>query len=193
VSRYSSGYDWTGIYNGLAYWNNIIYAWPGGGGYIYGTEPGYPTDTLKAFAVDDSSSAGTLLADGQSDGIGAGYQGANIVVSANGDDPSTGILWAYVPASNTSWLQPGYLHAYNAVDFGNGVFHELWNNIDLDAEDAGAFLSKFNQPLVANGKVFLPTFSGKLIIYGLLPPSEGAPKNAVNPGRRNPSSSAVPR
>ena len=169
ASRYSSGYDWTGIYNGLAYWNNVIYAWPGGGGYIHGTEPGFPTDTLKAFGLDETSSPGALLADGQTDGIGAGYQGANIVVSANGNDPATGILWAYVPTSNTSWLQPGYLHAYHAADFANGVFHELWNNVDLDPADTDSFLAKFNQPLVAGGKVFLPTFSGKLIIYGLLP------------------------
>jgi len=113
-----------------------------------------------------------LLADGQSDGITVGYQGANLAISANGNDSATGILWAYVPTSNTSWLQPGYLHAYNASDFGNGVFHELWNNIDVDAADAGAFLTKFNQPLVVNGKVYLPTFSGKVIVYGLLPVTE---------------------
>jgi len=169
ATRYSSGYDWTGIYNGLAYWNNVIYAWPGGGGYIYGTDPGFPTDTLKAFGLDEASSAGAVLAEGQTDGIGAGYQGANIVVSANGNDPTTGILWAYIPSSNTSWLQPGTLHAYHAADFANGVFHELWNNVGADPADTDAFLTKFNQPLVANGKVFLPTFSGKLIIYGLLP------------------------
>ncbi len=169
AARYSAGYDWTGIYNGLAYWNNVIYAWPGGGGYIHGTDRGFPTDTLKAFGLDETASPGALLADGQTDGIGAGYQGANIVVSSNGNDPTTGILWAYVPTSNTSWLQPGYLHAYHAADFANGVFHELWNNVDLDPADTNSFLAKFNQPLIAGGKVFLPTFSGPLIIYGLLP------------------------
>ena len=169
VARYSSGYDWTGIYNGLAYWNNVIYAWPGGGGYVHGTDPGFPTDTLKAFGLDQTTSAGSVFADGQTDGIGAGYQGANIVVSANGNDPTTGILWASVPTSNTSWLQPGYLHAYHAADFANGVFHELWNNVDLDPADKDSFMAKFNQPLVANGKVFLPTFSGKLLIYGQIP------------------------
>jgi hypothetical protein len=185
VGRYSTGYDWTGIYNGLAYWNGTVYAWPGGGGYINGTDPGFPTDTMKAFAVGESSSAGALVADGQSDGTGAGYQGANIVISANGDDPATGIVWAYVPSSNTSWLQPGILHAYNASDFSNGVFHELWNNADLDPADAGAFIAKFNNPLIANGKVFLPTFSGKAIVYGLLPVSDGTAKESVSPGRRN--------
>ena len=169
VARYSSGYDWTGIYNGLAYWNNVIYAWPGGGGYVHGTDPGFPTDTLKAFGLDQTTSAGSVFADGQTDGIGAGYQGANIVISANGNDPTTGILWASVPTSNTSWLQPGYLHAYHAADFANGVFHELWNNVDLDPADKDLFMAKFNQPLVANGKVFLPTFSGKLLIYGQIP------------------------
>jgi hypothetical protein len=174
AARYSSGYDWTGIYNGLAYWNKVLYTWPGGGGYINGADPGFPTDTLKAFSTDKDTSPGALLADGQSDGVGAGYQGANIVISANGNETSTGIVWAYVPSGNSSWLQPGSLHAYSASDFTNGLFHELWNNVGLDPADTDAFLTKFNQPLIANGKVFLPTFSGKLIVYGLLP--EKAPQ-----------------
>jgi hypothetical protein len=189
AARHSGGYDWTGVYNGFAYWNNIFFVWPGGGGYINGTDPGFPTDTLKALSLDPYSGAVTLLANGQSDGVAVGYQGSNIVISANGYDPSTAILWAHTPNSNTSWLQPADLHAYSASDFSNGILHELWNNIGLDPADAGAFLAKFSAPLIANGKVFLPTFSGKVIVYGFLPttdtpPSDPAARKTPRAGRR---------
>jgi hypothetical protein len=168
ASRQSMGNDWTGIYNGLAYWNHTIYVWPGGGGLAYGPGPPFPTDTLKAFALSADSSSAQLVADGEADGLGAGYQGANVVVSANGDDPSTGIVWAYAPELSTIGLQPGYLHAYYASNFFNGVFHELWNNRTPDSPDLGCSFAKFTQPTVANGKVFLPTFCGRVIVYGLL-------------------------
>ncbi|MEO7650013.1 MAG: hypothetical protein ABIZ80_06065, partial [Bryobacteraceae bacterium] len=162
ASRHSAGIDWTGIYNGMAYWNGTLYAWPGGGGFLYGEDPGYPTDTLKAYALATDTPELAPLADGQSDGVGAGYQGANIVISANGSDPESGILWAVVPASNTKRLQTGYLHAYRAADFASGAFLEIWNNL---ADET--YFAKFNQPLIANGKVFLPTFSAEVVVYGL--------------------------
>ena len=187
VARHSVGYDWTGVYNGFAYWNNTFFVWPGGGGYVNGTDPGFPTDTLKAFALDPNAGTVAPLADGQSDGVAVGYQGSNIVISANGYDPSTAILWAHTPNSNTSWLQPADLHAYSASDFSNGILHELWNNIGLDPADAGAFLAKFSAPLIANGKVFLPTFSGKVIVYGLLPTTDAPP---LSPETKKPTRAA---
>jgi hypothetical protein len=167
AARQSSNVDWTGIYNGFAYWNGKIYVWPGGGGFIYGPQPPFPTDTLKAYALNARGSSARLVANGQTDGTGVGYQGANLMISANGNDSSTGIVWAYVPALNTLELQPGYLHAYSASDFSGGMFQELWNNNIPDSPDQGCEFAKFTQPVVANGKVFLPTFCGKVIVYGL--------------------------
>src|SRR5262249_31592390 len=132
-------------------------------GFIYGNEPGeFPTDTLKAFRIGASQMR--ALANGQSDAIGAGYQGGNIVISANGSDPSTGIVWASLPEGNTDGLQMGRLRAYHAWEFSGGLFQALWSN---EGEDYS--FARFNQPLVANGKVFLPTFSGAVVVYGLLP------------------------
>jgi hypothetical protein len=175
--RHSAGEDWTGIYNGMAYWNGTIYVWPGGGGEIWPLLPPFPTDTLHAFALAPDFSGMSALAQGQTDGTGAGLQGANIVISANGNDPATGIVWAEVPSENTPGPQPGFLHAYNASDFSNGVFTELWNNT-LDPEDSGCAHAKFTQPLIANGKVFLPTFQGRVIVYGLLDPQPQAQAQA---------------
>jgi hypothetical protein len=167
ATRHSAGADWTGVYNGFAYWNKTIYLWPGGGGLIWPLLPPFPTDTLKAFALTPDYTAMTPLAQGQSDGIGVGHQGADIVISANGQNPSSGIVWAYTPIENTPGPQPGYLHAYSAADFSNNIFHELWNNTQ-DDQDSGCAYTKFNQPLIANGKVFLPTFQGRVIVYGIL-------------------------
>lgn len=174
ASRHSDGFDWTGIYNGFAYWNKTIFAWPGGGGFVNGTDPGYPTDTLKAWSLDTDSGSATLIANGQTDERTAGYQGGNLVISANGSDPATGIVWVLSPDSNSKTLQPGSLHAYRASGFADGLFHELWNNADSSDPDSSSYFAKFNQPLVANGKVFLPTFSRKVLIYGLQ--QEGQPQ-----------------
>jgi hypothetical protein len=187
AARHSAGLDWTGIYNGFAFWNNTIYAWPGGVGLMYGPNPPFPTDTLKAFAVNSDYSAVKPIANGESDGTGVGYQGASIVISANGQDPSTGILWAYTPTLSSLILQPGFLHAYNASDFSNGIFHELWNNNSPGSPDQACLFAKFTQPLIANGKVFLPTFSGRVIVYGLLntpSPSRVEPQPRLPPERR---------
>lgn len=167
ASRESVGEDWTGIYNGFAYWNRAVYVWAGGGGENWPYNPPFPTDTLKAFALAPDYSSMSVLAQGQTDGVGVGHQGANIVISANGQDPSTGIVWAMVPFYNSSGIQPGFLHAYHAGDFSQGVFQELWNNTQ-DAEDSGCAHAKFSQPLIANGKVFLPTYQGRVVVYGPL-------------------------
>jgi hypothetical protein len=169
AARHSSGLDWTGVYNGLAYWNKTIYAWPGGGGLQYGPAAPFPVDYLKAFAITPDGEGMNVLSYGESEGTGAGYQGGNIAISANGNNTATGIVWASTPLLSTIGLQPGALHAYSASDFSGGIFHELWNNTG-DAFDSGCNLAKFNQPLIANGKVFLATFSDRVLVYGLLPP-----------------------
>ena len=56
---------------------------------------------------------------------------------------------------------------YSAADFSNNIFHELWNNTQ-DDQDSRCAYTKFNRPLIANGKVFLPTFQGRVIVYGIL-------------------------
>jgi hypothetical protein len=46
---------------------------------------------------------------------------------------------------------------------------ELWNSDQNAARDGAGNIAKFAQPVVANGKVFVPTFSNQLVVYGLLP------------------------
>ena len=42
---------------------------------------------------------------------------------------------------------------------------ELWH------DDGGYLLAKFTPPTIANGKVVRATLSGRIVVYGLRPPS----------------------
>jgi outer membrane protein assembly factor BamB len=59
----------------------------------------------------------------------------------------------------------GKLQAFDASD----VSKELWNS-DMNPDDTLGNYAKFSPPLVANGKVYQATFSGKLMVYGLRGP-----------------------
>jgi uncharacterized protein (TIGR03437 family) len=89
---------------------------------------------------------------------------AGMTISANGDDQGSGILWATSAASGTL-PAAGTLHAFDALNLNN----ELWNSSQVPARDAYGNFVKFANPTVANGKVFVPTASGEVFAYGLLP------------------------
>src|SRR5205085_6765727 len=59
---------------------------------------------------------------------------------------------------------PGVLHAYDATNVAN----ELWNSYQNQPRDDFGYYAKFNPPTIANGKVYVPTFSNTLVVYGLL-------------------------
>ncbi len=86
-------------------------------------------------------------------------------LSANGAAPGSGIVWATTALSqNTdgSGLQ-GILRAFDA----DNLSLELWDSKqDAERDDLGNF-AKFAPPTIANGKVYVPTFSGQLAVYGL--------------------------
>jgi len=60
----------------------------------------------------------------------------------------------------------GTLHAYDAQN----VSRELWHSDMIPSRDAVGNFAKFVAPTVANGKVYVATFSNRLNVYGLLPP-----------------------
>jgi hypothetical protein len=94
-----------------------------------------------------------------------GMPGAMMSVSCNGDQPGTAVLWACVPYNDANMsLSPGRLIAYAATRFQNGLLVKLWDSQDWSQ----AFThNKFSPPVVANGKLFLPTYDGQVIVYGL--------------------------
>lgn len=94
-----------------------------------------------------------------------GQNGAVISVSSNGSLDGTGIVWASYAASGDAehTVSPGILRAFDA----NDITKELWNNNAQTAADRSGNYAKFASPTIANGKVYLPTFSNQVGVYGL--------------------------
>jgi hypothetical protein len=98
---------------------------------------------------------------------GPGSPGGVLSISADGADPGTGIVWATVntSAGANQATVPGTLHAYSA----RHVSTELWNSDMVPGRDSLGNLAKFVPPTIANGRVYVATFSNRLNVYGLLP------------------------
>jgi hypothetical protein len=136
-------------------------------------------DPLKAFRLvgglfqTPAGAQGTALAPN-------GMPGGMLSLSANGSAPGTGVLWAALSrggdANHTP--QPGILRAYDA----SNVTLELWNSQQNATRDTLGNFSKFSPPTVANGKVFVPSLSNKLVVYGLIGPSAGNNAPVVSAG-----------
>jgi hypothetical protein len=95
--------------------------------------------------------------------------GGILSISADGTTAGSGILWAVIGLGSTYMgsTVPGALRAFDAADLS----HELWNSEEKPARDRFGKLAKFNTPVIANGKVYLATFSRQVVVYGLLPDS----------------------
>jgi hypothetical protein len=98
--------------------------------------------------------------------IAPGMPGGFLSVSSN--DGNDGILWALHPlkddANAPGARVQGILRAYSAAD----ITRELWNSQMNFQRDQVDTFAKFAAPTIANGKVFVPTFSNEVIVYGLL-------------------------
>ena len=93
-----------------------------------------------------------------------GQSGAVLSVSSNGSQPGTGILWAAYASSGDaeSFVLPGILRAFDADD----ISKELWNS-QQNSQDVVGNYAKFSSPTIANGHVYLPTLSNRVVVYGL--------------------------
>src|SRR5262249_37288821 len=102
----------------------------------------------------------------------SGMPGGILAVSADGMTAGTGILWAVLGLSDASYeAAPGILRALDATDLSR----ELWNSRQNAERDDFGKLAKFNTPVVANGRVYLATFSHQIVVYGLLPKGDAPP------------------
>jgi len=99
---------------------------------------------------------------------GSGSPGGILSLSANNTNVGTGIVWATVNTTSSAnqAIVAGTLHAYNAQN----VTNELWNSDMVSGRDSLGNLAKFVPPAVANGRVYVATFSDQVDVYGLLPP-----------------------
>jgi hypothetical protein len=117
-------------------------------------------DPLKAFRLsngkfDETPVSQTVQAFAQP------YLG--MAISGDGVTDDSTILWA-TTADQTGEPVPGTLRAFDASDLSV----ELWNSDVNASRDSLGVFAKFAIPTVANGRVYVPTFSNQLAVYGLL-------------------------
>jgi hypothetical protein len=89
------------------------------------------------------------------------YSRLGMTLSADGILNGTGILWEITGNPHDSTTS-GTLRAFDASNLTN----ELWNS-DVNPADNMGPIMKFVSPTVANGRVYIPTFDSKVVVYGL--------------------------
>jgi len=144
------------IHGAPVYWNGPrgpqVYVWP-------------EFDHLKAMKL----AGGKLTESPASQSevtVPDGMPGGFLSVSANGNKAGTGIVWSCTPYNaNANWeTVPGIVRAYDASDLG----HLLWDSKQNAGRDDVGMFAKFCPPTIINGRVYVPTFSNQLQVYGLL-------------------------
>lgn len=157
------------IHGSPVYWNGRIYVWP-------------EEDHVRSYRYD----AGRRKFDTRPiKGVmgNRGMPGGFLSISANG--ARDGILWGAIPYQDDAWVQivRGSLRAMDAT-----TLDLLWST-DLDDPADNFDFGKNVPPTVANGKVYLATFSDRLNVYGLhsplaTPGPKALPKVSRDPRHR---------
>jgi hypothetical protein len=131
-------------------------------------------ERLKAYNFDFATNRiasfrgeGTQIASGNMPAPG-GMPGGRLVVSSNGTTADTGVVWGVYPVQGNanSEVVHGALVAYDALAVANGKLKELFHSDAKPGDDMGNF-AKYSTPVVANGNVYVSTFSNKVVEYGL--------------------------
>ena len=155
------------LHGSPVYWNGKLFAWG-------------ENETLRMFSIDVTGQTRLLahgadfasadLADLTNNSLG-GMPGGMLTLSSNG--LRDGIIWATAPLTGDANKEPrpGIVRAYDASDVSqsernaDGVpkLHKLW-------EASGFTFSKFCSPVVADGKLIVPTYDGRIDVYTLKPP-----------------------
>jgi len=131
-----------GVYAKPAYFNGMVY-FVGRG------------DTLKAYSISNAKLSSNPASQSS---LVYTYPGATPAVSANGS--LNGIVWAVERVPGVS----GVLHAYDARGLGN----ELYNSNQAAGDRDKFSYSKYAEPIIADGKVYIQTSTG-VVVFGLLP------------------------
>jgi len=171
------------IHTGMVYWHgpegNIarVYVW-GERDYLrsyrydlqqklFITRGGAPLAARNDLTAPDEAVRGEVLMPLHDPNDGSRIMpGASLSLSANGSQAGSGILWAaMVLRDNAEYKNVyGVLRAFDAL-----TLKELWNSgaDQFNPEFLGRY-AKYAAVTVANGNVFAPTFSNRLVIYGPL-------------------------
>jgi hypothetical protein len=141
--------------------SGIVYVW-GENERLKAYNLNFATKRITGFRAE-----GAQLASGNMPAPG-GMPGGRLVVSSNRTMPGTGVVWAVYPVQGNanSAVVHGALVAYDATAVANGKLKQLFHSDANPANNMGNF-AKYSTPVVANGKVYVGTFSNKVVQYGL--------------------------
>ncbi len=97
--------------------------------------------------------------------IGISMPGGIMSLSAYGSEPGSGLIWASIPTRDDAMhaVVAGMLRVFDASD----VRRELWSSEDHGRRDRVGKFAKFTPPTIANGHVYLATFSDRVLMYGM--------------------------
>jgi outer membrane protein assembly factor BamB len=120
-----------------------------------------------------------------------GMPGGMLTLSSNGTSAGTGIVWSLTPISGDAnrHVVEGILRAYDAETLdpvantdGTPRLKLLWDSKHIPGNTFNH--CKFCPPVVADGKIFVPTYDGRVDVYGL---------RAIHAGPRPTNLTRVPR
>jgi outer membrane protein assembly factor BamB len=143
-------------------------------------------ECLRAWTIDANGKANFLaksaeVASAGLPGVG-GMPGGFPIVTSNGNTPGTGIVWATAPLTGDAnrHVVEGVLRAYDAETLdprnnadGSARLKLLWGSKQIPGNQFNH--SKFCPPMIADGKVFVPTYDGRVDVYGLVQPPHTGP------------------
>ena len=141
---------------------------------LYVVEQGNGVREFKMLAGGPFNTTPTAVSNSQVD---IPYVG--IAVSSNAGNADSAVVWV-TTGDHSVTPATGTLHAFDAQRLT-----ELWNSDMVFGRDTLGAFAKFVAPTVANGRVFVPTFSNQLVVYGQLsasPPSAAPSIAAVTNG-----------
>ncbi len=132
----------------------------------------FDTNTGRASFVGKGAEVASAKLANAPNGRG-GMTGGMVSASSNGKNPNTGIVWTLAPIDGDANLDvvEGIARAYDAVqldptpiDAGTPRLKLLW-----DSKRSGVKFnfSKFCTPVVADGKLLVPTYDGRVDVYTL--------------------------
>ncbi len=152
-------------------------------------------ECLRAWTIDGTGKVAFVAKSAEVASAGAGGKGGMpggfLAVTSNGATPNTGIIWATTPISQDAnkHVVEGILRAYDATKLdpqpnadGTPRLKLLWDSKHIPGNTFS--FSKFCPPVVADGRVLVPTYDGRVDVYvAVIPPNGPLPTNAnVAPG-----------
>ena len=142
--------------------------------YVWGEN-----DQLRGYRFDTQSSqfeTQLQLTLGSQQVLPVGMPGGMLAISSDGNGSTatkgSAIVWALHPTAGDGnrGTVAGVLEAFRADDLRQPIWSS--NHDPRGSDDLGSF-AKFCPPVIANGRVYVATFSQQLVVYGLLSEGQG--------------------